>query len=239
VDIKEQILELIKDANPDNPLQFAHSIVKDYSIDKLNEHIISCNDCGICGEGKSITKGNSNASILIVGESLSEEQKDNEISFPLEDASGEILNKVLDSFSINHDEVFYINSVSCWPHKVVGNEIVSRTPSKKEVDSCKVFVDYAIKVVQPRVIILLGSIALNLYKKESITKARGEWIDVFGIPSMPTYHPGYFIQIEGKKDPEIVEMLKWDFYDDLKKAFAYVDKEYPDNNVFLNEIESD
>lgn len=238
---KEQILELIKNENPGNPIAYVHNIVQEYSRQKLDNHIKSCEDCDICNGIKSITKGNSNASVLIIGEAVSEDQVEEDIKYvyPFENKSGELLNTVLESLNVNQDEIFYINAVSCRPYKQVGNEIIKRTPSKIEVNNCFTFVNYAIDVVKPQVIILLGGIALNMFKKDSISKARGGWIDIKGIPAMPTYHPGYFIEIEGKKDSEIIDMLKWDFYTDIKNAFKYIQENYSENNVLLAPLESE
>lgn len=237
MDIRDEILELVKQESPDNPLQYVHDIVREYAHSKLNGHILNCQDCPICNGPKSLAIGNSNASILIIGESApGDEYPEAQSISPFGDKEQEILDKVFELLHVNTNEIFYINAVNCWSHKQDGNGKVKRTPHKKEVENCSLFVDYAIKLVQPLVIILLGGIALNLFYKEAISTARGNWIEVRGIPAMPTYHPGYFLKIEGKKDSDIIEMQKWDFYNDIKKAFQYIQETYPDNGVLLEPI---
>lgn len=236
--MEKQILQLVKNANPSNPLQYVQDIIKDYSIEKLNEHIKVCNDCEICKNNiKSYTKGKANATILIIGESVSEEQEGDRV-YPFEDSAGDILNKVLDYYNINKEEIFYINAVNCWPNKVVNSNALSRTPNKKEVLNCKTFVEYAIKVVQPRLIITLGSIALNQIFNESLsmTNSRGTWKNYMGIPVMPTFHPGYFIKIQGKKDPEVIEEQKQEFLLDIGKSFLYIQENYPNDNLLQTKI---
>lgn len=231
--MERQILDLVKLSNPSNPLQYVHNIVKDLSIEKLNNQILQCRDCESCNGPKSLTKGISNATVMIIGESVSEDQKNSDIVYPFENEGGEILDIVLEHYDINKEELFYINSVNCWPNKKVGSEYISRTPTKKEVDNCKVFLEYAIKVVQPRVIITLGGVALNSLfdEKLAITLERGVWKEYNGIVLMPTFHPAYFNKIKGKKDPELIEMQKMDFMNDIGKAFLYLEENYPDNNV--------
>lgn len=237
MDSREEILQLVRNADPANPLDYVHDIVRGYAREKLDTYIRGCTDCDICSEHRTSVRGNSNATVLIIGESPSEDQvSSGELLQPFANQAGGILDSVFGQMGINQDQLFYINAVSCWPHKVVGDEVVSRTPHKKEVEACSVFVNYAIQLVQPLVIVLLGGIALNLFKKDSITAARGQWLDVKGIPTMPTYHPGYFLKIEGKKDPEIVNMQKWEFYNDLRKAFMYVYETYPDNSLINQPI---
>lgn len=235
--VQKQILSLIKAQNPVNPLQYAHTIVQEYSREKLDNYIRNCKECGLdCP--RSITKGKANASVLIVGEAVSEDQiGQGDVVYPFENESGEILNKVLESLNVNQEELFYINAVNCWPHKTLGNEDITRTAQKQEVKGCSIFVNHAIEIVQPLMIILLGSIAMNLYKKDSISNGRGEWLDVKGIPAMPTYHPGYFMKIEGKMVEEKLDEKKWEFFSDIQKAFLYLQETYPDNNVLLSPIE--
>lgn len=237
-----RILNLVKQANPINPLAYVRNIVKEYSREKLDSYLMQCDACGLCRGPKSLTKGNVNADVMIIGEAVSEVQTKlgKDFVYPMEGTQGLILlQKVLDHYHVNPDEVFYMNAVNCYPHKEIDGKILPRTPSKKEVTECKVFLDYAIDIVRPSLIILLGSVALNLYKKEAISKARGNWIDVRGIPAMPTYHPEYFIQIEGKKHPDLIEELKIDFVDDIEKALLYIQENYPDNNVLLKKIEDE
>jgi uracil-DNA glycosylase family 4 len=237
--LENKILSLVKQANPANPLAYVRDIVKEYSREKLDSYILESDDCN---GPKSITRGNVNADVMIIGEAVSVDQLDlgKDVVYPLEGTKGlGLLEKVLNHFDVNPAEVFYMNAVNCFPHKEIDGEILPRTPNKSEVLGHKTFLDYAIDIVRPSVIILLGSVALNVYKKEAISKARGQWIDVRGIPAMPTYHPEYFIQIEDKKHPDIIEELKYDFVEDIRKAFLYLQEEYPDNNVLLSKLEEE
>jgi uracil-DNA glycosylase len=83
---------------------------------------------------------------------------------------------------------------------------------------------------------LLGNIALNLFKKDKITNARGNWIEVKGIPAMPVFHPEYFVQIEGKEHPDIVQEKKDLFVEDIRNVLLMIQEKYPNNNVLLKNI---
>jgi DNA polymerase len=237
MDNQEEILRLVKEADPDNPLQYVHDIVKGYAHEKSNSYISQCNDCSICNGSKTLTSGNPNATVLVIGESAPGEDYSGNIIPIFSKEEQRIIDTVFDTLHVNKDQIFYINAVNCWPCKQLGNETVKRTPYKKEVENCSVFVDYAIKLVQPLVIILLGGIALNLFEKESISNARGKWIEVKGIPAIPTYHPGYFEKVEGHKDPDTIENQKLEFVDDIRHAFMYIQENYPDTNTLLEPIE--
>jgi len=105
---------------------------------------------------------------------------------------------------INREEVYITNVVKCRPP---GN----RNPEKKEADTCMEYLKLQIDLVKPKVIVLLGSVALkNLIGEEyGITSSRGKWIEKDGIMYLPTFHPAALLRDESKKI---------NFFKDLKKA---------------------
>ena len=74
-----------------------------------------------------------------------------------------------------------------------------------------------IGLVKPKIIILLGSIALKnvLGEEHGITKDRGNWFQNDGIWYMPTWHPAALLRDEVKKI---------DFWNDLKEAKSRLDE---------------
>lgn len=233
MDYQTEILRLVKEANPDNPMAFVSHIVKDYAHEKLCEHILSCSDCNEEITSKSLPTGNANASVLIIGECAPYEEYKKGIVPNYGSQEMAILNKIFEDFKINPEELYFINAIQCWPNR----KGVKRTPNAKEISNCSVFIEYAIQTVKPLMIILLGGVALNLFKKDTVTNARGKWLDVHGIPAMITYHPSYFLKIEGKKPEEVIVSQKFEFYNDMKLAFDFMAKKYPENNLFLKSKE--
>lgn len=237
--IEEQILKLVEDADPANPITFVHNIVKPLAQKKLDNYILECEDCGICNTKKTITKGNPNASIMIIGEASTEDQQDDSSDnvFPFENTSGELLAKALEKLNVNEEQLFFINSIHCFPHRETAGVKIKRAPTKSERTNCKVFLDYAIKMVQPLLIICLGGVATNGINeeigKQNITKIRGTYFQYRGINVMPTFHPGYFIELEkdNKVDEEFISNLQWDFFNDLQKAFTDLHEQYPELEI--------
>lgn len=237
---EDKILKLVKEADPIDPVGYVRRIVSDYALEKLRDYIVKCEDCPIhCGI-KTIPKGNAGAEVMFVGEALSEEQiylSDRTWHYPFENTHGwEILETVFDYFHINRDALFFANTINCFPHAEVNGQILGRVPSKSEVENCRAFLDYTIEVVRPKAIVLLGAVSLNAFKKGAISKERGQWFEIKGIPAVATYHPEYFRQIEGRKPPEIVEELKIDFVEDLKSVFLYIQNNFPDNKLITKPI---
>lgn len=229
--IEDYILELVKSANPSNPTQFVRSIVKEYSVDKIAKQIQICNDCKICDANiKTIPHGNPNATIMIIGGAPEPSESSEGLHNSLFDKkSSDILNFVLyDRLRLNCDELFFANTINCFPHKTSNDKIIHRTPTTSELTSCITFLKALIDIVQPLVIILLGATALNAFEpSHNISKVRGEWLKVNGIPAIATYDPEYFIKIDGKKSEDLINIQQQEFIDDIEKAVEFIRRKYP------------
>jgi DNA polymerase len=228
--VEAKILELVKQVNPDNPLSYVQNIVKPMSKEKLDEAIASCEDCEIaCNSKKSVTMGNPNASILVIGESVSEEQQngDSDYVYPFCDSAGDYLFDMFNHLGVNQNQVFYINSVNCFPSR----NGIKRKSTVAERKNCKYFLDYALKTVEPLLIICLGAVAVNGINeeigKQKISDIRGTYFTYRGIHVMPTYHPAYFKELQGTMPDEMIEELYNDFCSDLSLAVTDLQELYP------------
>lgn len=236
--MEEKIFNLVKEVDPPNPLDYVRNIVKPLAQEKLNQYILECEDCDICKNKKTISKGNPNASVVIIGESCSEDQLENEGElYPFDNQAGESLSKALTNLNIDMNSLFFINSVNCFPCRNTNGIEIKRAPTKTERTNCKTFLDYALKIVEPLLIICLGGVATNGINEEigkhNISKIRGNYFQYRGINVMPTYHPGYFIELEksGRVDEDTIISYQWDFYNDLQKAFTDLQEQYPDLSI--------
>ncbi len=103
---------------------------------------------------------------------------------------------MLFAMQIERSEV-YITNVLPW--KPPGN----RAPTPDEVNMMMPYVLKHINIVQPKVILLLGSTAargvLKLDKTAVVGDIQGRWFQVNGIPTIVTYHPSYLMRLAIKK----------------------------------------
>ena len=104
------------------------------------------------------------------------------------------MNKAFQGIGIQREDVYIANIVKCRPE---GN----RNPEKEEADACREYLETQIKLVNPKIIVLLGSVALKniLGDEYGITATRGKWIKKDGIMYMPTFHPAALLRDENKK----------------------------------------
>ena len=207
---QERIVSIVKKYCEEDPLNFVIDSVRDYVREDIDNSILKCNKCEI-NSVRSITKGPANAPVMVIGETVYKEQvgSDKEYVYPLDNAEG--YNIFLDAFPYRDDGVFYINTVNCLFEE-------RNIPSKTEVYNCSEYVYRSIDIVRPNLIILMGSIPLNLFKKSPINQSRGGWIDIKGIPAMPTYHPQFILNMDNLKSREITEEYIKLFYRDIKTA---------------------
>lgn len=221
---KEEILKLVEKENPDNPIEFVNSIVRDLAINKLNDYIYNCKECDISNcTSRTYASGNSNASIMII----LDQAEDNDNINPLNTEAGEILLNTLDKLGVYEEDLFTMNAINCFPHRESGEK---RPPTKKERENCRHFLDYAIKAVDPLLIISLGGIAVNTINEEigkvGIKQIRGQWFYYKGIPVMPTFHPSFFTEVKEWSSEELSESYKKQCEEDIKNGIDYMNENY-------------
>ncbi|HFC96887.1 MAG TPA: uracil-DNA glycosylase, partial [Thermosulfurimonas dismutans] len=90
---------------------------------------------------------------------------------------------------LSRREVYITNVVKCRPP---GN----RTPEKEEIEACRPYLARQIKLVKPRIILGLGSVAARslLLTEEPLSRLRGRVHYLEGIPVILTYHPAYLLR---------------------------------------------
>ena len=135
-----------------------------------------------------ISRGSPLARLMLIGEAPG--AKEEELKEPFVGRSGKLLNFLLKEADIDsQDDVYFCNVVKCRPPK-------NRRPSKKEINECLPWLRQQIKLVDPVVIILAGSTALEtvLGIKGVISNIRGKWIKLEGRFVMPIFHPAYLLR---------------------------------------------
>ena len=163
-----------------------------------------CTKCKLCSNRHNVVigTGNKNARIMFVGEGPGAEEDVQGV--PFVGKAGQLMDKAFQGVGIKREEVYIANIVKCRPPN-------NRNPEKDETTSCKEYLESQIKLVNPEIIILLGSVALKniLGEEYGITSSRGKWFEKDGIKYMPTFHPAALLRDETKKI---------DFWNDLKKT---------------------
>ena len=148
-----------------------------------------CFKCDISTHRLNIVKGkgSTKADIMFIGQNPGyyEDKK----GIPFIGESGKLLDKYLKSINLTLDDIYVTNIIKC---KTPGN----RSPSKTEINNCSVYLRQEIKDIKPKIIILLGSIAITRFFP-SITHIKpiiGKWIYANNVYFLLTYHPSYILR---------------------------------------------
>ena len=152
-----------------------------------------------------VSRGNPFAKLMIIGEAPG--AKEEEIGEPFVGRSGKLLDKLLQNAGIDiNQDVYFCNVVKCRPPK-------NRRPTKIEIQENLPWLYQQIKLVNPRVIVLVGATALEaiLKIKSPISILRGEWIDWEGKLVMPVFHPSYLLRNPSKEEGKPMSLTKSDF----------------------------
>ena len=230
---EEAILQLVKEADPDNPLEYVRNIVKGFAREKLDRYILACKDCPIHASTKTLTYGSVDASVLVVTDFVLEEQNTKTGStYPLAGTEAyEILQKTLAFHGFNTDEFFFMNSVNCCPVSTISGTEFTRIPKIEEKRNCQIFLDYAIQMLQPIFIIVLGNVALNYFIHDTVLNVHGKVIQAKGIPAIATYSPDYLLWSR-KHTPAAYEYEKEIFLKDFERIKEYL-SQYAQTNLFV------
>ena len=94
------------------------------------------------------------------------------------------------------------------------------------MEACLPYLLKQVEILQPKVIVCLGKVALNnlLGTSHSMGRIRGQLLSFHDIPLMPTYHPSYILH---KKDKEEISRAKWEVWEDMQKVLALDPRETP------------
>ena len=231
---EEEILQLVKEADPDNPLEYVRNIVKGFAREKLDRYILTCQDCPIHASTKTLTYGSVDASVLVVTDFvLGEQNVKTGSTYPLVGTEAyEVLQKTLEFYGFNTKEFFFMNSVNCCPVSVVSGTEFTRIPKLEEKRNCQVFLDYAIQMLRPVFIIILGNVALNYFIRDTVMNVHGKIIQAKGVPAIATYSPDYLLWCK-KHTPAAYEYEKEIFLKDFERIKEYLSQQYAQTNLFV------
>jgi len=152
-----------------------------------------------------VSRGNPFAKLMIIGEAPG--AKEEEIGEPFVGRSGKLLDKLLQNAGIDiNQDVYFCNVVKCRPPQ-------NRRPTKIEIQENLPWLYQQIKLVNPRVIVLVGATALEaiLKIKSRISSFRGKWIDWEDKLVMPVFHPSYLLRNPSKEEGKPMSLTKADF----------------------------
>jgi DNA polymerase len=166
------------------------------TLDALAAHIAGCTGCTLAKSARNHVPGEGSpaAQFVVVGEAPGE--KEDELGRPFVGRSGDLLTKILEAVQLKREDVFICNVLK---HRPPGN----RNPSPDEIKACSPYLLRQLELLQPRVILALGTFASQtlLQTSQPIGKLRGLVHRFHGVPLIVTYHPAALLRNPAWKRP--------------------------------------
>lgn len=154
------------------------------------------------------------AKVFLVGDAPGEEEE--ATGQPFAGPAGELLTKMLKGMGLSREAV-YISYLVCWRPSVSAEAGAdpsgSRPPSAEEIAFCRPFLQAALDIVQPALVVALGATAAQGLLGASFTtlpEVRGRWLEFGGRPVLVTYHPNYLLRSASNRSKRAVweDLLK-------------------------------
>lgn len=181
------------------------------ALDAIARRVAACQECRLCHSRTNVVPGEGDpmAQLMFIGEGPGANEDIQ--GRPFVGRAGELLTKIIEAMQFRREEVWIGNVVKCRPP---GN----RQPEPDEMETCLPFLREQVAIVRPKVIVTLGKTALAgllpQYRREPMSKVRGQWLSCEGVPLMPTFHPAYLLRSPSQKK------LVWEDMQAVMKEFG-------------------
>ena len=195
----------IFDEKPVNRFNFVENNYKEKKVNKadqlaiLEKKIYSIENCNLKKNSTNIVMGDGeiNSNIMLIGEAPGEIEDDS--GQPFQGNVGSLLKKMLFAINLKMQDVYLTYAINFRPPQ-------DRKPTSQEIKRYSVFLKEHISIIDPKIIILMGSTAMEAVTgfNGRISNERGKWKEIIlknkTLPLMVTFSPSYLIRFpENKK----------------------------------------
>jgi len=171
---------------------------KAQNLSKLKKSIARINNCELKKSATNLvfSDGNPEAKIMLVGEGPG--KSEDEQGIPFVGRAGILLDKMLESINLNRKKVYITNVVNYRPPS-------NRKPTDEEIKRYLPFLQRHIELINPKILVLLGSTALNalIGNEDVISNVRGKWIykqiGSTKLAAIVTFHPAFLMRQPAQK----------------------------------------
>lgn len=179
----------------------------------IDKAIHACRKCpiGLLDNTAVMGEGPQHASLMIVGEQPGDQE--DLAGRPFVGPAGQLLDLHLERAGIDRQASYVTNAVKHFKYVQRGKRRLHQSPTAKEIDICRWWVESERAIVQPKLILAMGASAARgmLGKTVSISKARGAPIPLDdGSELWVTAHPSYLLRLDGAAQEEQTRLFDAD-----------------------------
>ena len=175
------------------------------SLEAIGEAIPACRKCPIgCLDNRAVMgEGPADAQefsgLMIVGEQPGDHE--DQEGRPFVGPAGQLLDVHLERAGIDRGAAYVTNAVKHFKFTMRGKRRLHQSPTAKEIDTCRWWIESERALVQPKLVLAMGASAARgmLGKTVSIAKVRGTPIALEdGSELWVTAHPSYLLRLDGE-----------------------------------------
>tara|TARA_A100001388_G_scaffold223876_1_gene174748 strand:- start:880 stop:1608 length:729 start_codon:yes stop_codon:yes gene_type:complete len=176
-----------------------NNLDKKTKLQELKRKINSIDDCNLKDNAKNLILGDGNidSPIMLIGETPGDLEDNSGYSF--QGNVGELLKKMLLAINVVKEKIYTAYSINFRPPD-------DRKPTSKEIKRYSIFIKEHITIIDPKIIILMGSTAMEAVTgiNDKISLERGNWKEIIlnnkTYPLIISFSPSYLIRFpENKK----------------------------------------
>ena len=193
------------------------------SLDGLADAAQSCTACPLYANATQAVfgEGAAHASIVMIGEQPGDAE--DKAGHPFVGPAGGVLDKALAEARIDRQEVYLTNAVKHFKWEPRGRWRIHKKPRVSEIKACKPWLEAELTRIKPRVIVCLGTTAVQslLGSKVTIASARNQVLESAFGPVIVTRHPSSVLRMHESRERRAAldELVA-----DLRRARALIAK---------------
>jgi DNA polymerase len=194
----------------------------------VRERVCGCTKCAHLASSRTQTVfgvGNPDAEIMFIGEAPgADEDRQGE---PFVGRAGQLLTKIIKAMGFSREDVYIANILKCRPNMPAGS-FGNRAPTPAEMQTCRPYLIEQIDIIQPKVLVALGAVAVEglLGASGTMRELRGRWHSYNGMPLMITYHPAYLLRNQSPSEKRKVWEDMMQVLERLEKPISEKQKNY-------------
>ena len=177
-----------------------------------------CTGCGLAETRNKVVfgEGNPDAPLVFVGEGPG--QHEDATGRPFVGRAGALLDECLRENGMTRKHVYICNIIKCRACALEAGRMQNRQPRIDEVDACSQWLDRQLSIINPLVIVCLGSPSANalIHRNFRISQERGQWFDTckYCRYISAALHPAFILRQEG----EAYQMARRQLIEDIGAA---------------------
>ena len=201
---------------------------KTQTLASVRERVCNCTKCAHLVSTRTQTVfgvGNPDAEIMFIGEAPgADEDQQGE---PFVGRAGQLLTKIIRAMGFAREDVYIANILKCRPDMPPGS-FGNRAPTPAEMQTCRPYLVEQINVIQPKVLVALGAVAVEglLGARGTMRELRGRWHLYNGTPLMITYHPAYLLRNQSPSEKRKVWEDMMQVLERLEKPISEKQRNY-------------